>query len=40
MAFDEVNRVLEIALPKAIRVTLRLSCQLTSDDLSLVGVWN
>jgi hypothetical protein len=37
--FDETERVLLVPLPKAIRATLRLSCQLSHKALDLMGVW-
>lgn len=38
--FDADARVLQVPLPKAIRATLRLSCQLDDPSLALMGVWN
>lgn len=38
--FDEASRTLQIPLPKAARVTLRLSSQLETPALNFMGVWN
>lgn len=38
--FDASTRTLQIPLPKAIRATLRLSCQLEGESLGVMGVWN
>jgi len=38
--FDADSRVLQIPLPKAIRATLRLSCQLAGSSVELMGIWN
>ena len=38
--FDADTRILQVPLPKAIRATLRLSCQLAGSSLDLMGIWN